>query len=84
MDFMHDTVTNSVTFRSLNIIEDINRKWLFITLDTSLTGMRVIKELDKLIAWRVGPENRVDNGAEFISNALNEWAKERNIEINFI
>jgi putative transposase len=46
--------------------------------------MRVIKELDKLIAWRVGPENRVDNGAEFISNALNEWAKERNIEINFI
>lgn len=85
MDFMHDTLTNGVSFRSLNIIDDFNREGLVITMDTSLTGKRVTKELDKLIAWRGAPEKiRVDNGPEFICNALNEWAKERNIEMKFI
>jgi putative transposase len=59
MDFMHDTLTNGVSFRSLNIIDDFNLEGLLITMDTSLTGKRVTKELDKLIAWRGGPEKSV-------------------------
>lgn len=85
MDFMHDSLANGVTFRSLNVIDDFNREALLITMDTSLTSKGVIRELDKLIAWRGSPQKiRVDNGPEFIAQALAAWANDRNIEIKFI
>ena len=85
MDFMHDSLMNGVKFRTFNIIDEYNREALNITMDTSLTSKRVIKELDKLIAWRGAPAAiRVDNGPEFIADALCNWAEERNIEIKFI
>lgn len=85
MDFMHDGLINGKSFRVFNVIDDFNREGLNITLDTSLTSLRVIRELEKLIEWRGQPQKiRVDNGPEFISNALEEWAKERNIELKFI
>jgi putative transposase len=85
MDFMHDTLNNGVTFRSLNVIDDYNREALAITLDTSLSSKRVIRELDQLIAWRGKPlKIRVDNGPEFIAQAMAEWATNRQIEIKFI
>jgi putative transposase len=41
--------------------------------------------LDKLIAWRGMPNRiRVDNGPEYISHAMGEWAEERGIELKFI
>ncbi len=85
MDFMADTLSNGVNFRSLNIIDDFNREALLITMDTSLTSKRVIRELDGLIAWRGAPAKiRVDNGPEFIAEALAQWAKERGVEMQFI
>lgn len=85
MDFMHDTLSNGVNFRSLNIIDDFNREALSITMDTSLSSKRVIRELDQLIGWRGAPQKiRVDNGPEFIADAMKDWAKKRRIEILFI
>ena len=85
MDFMHDTLSNGINFRSLNIIDDYNREALCLAIDTSLTSKRVVRELDKLIAWRGQPNKiRVDNGPEFIAEVLSHWAKERNIELKFI
>jgi len=85
MDFMHDTLSNGINFRSLNIIDDYNREALCLAIDTSLTSKRVIRELDKLIAWRGQPTKiRVDNGPEFIAEVLNQWANDRNIELKFI
>src|SRR5690606_13093096 len=46
MDFMHDTLSNGVKFRTFNIIDDFNREALNITMDTSLTSKRVIRELE--------------------------------------
>jgi putative transposase len=48
MDFMHDTLSNGIRFRSFNVIDDFNREVLNITIDTSLPSKRVIRELDKL------------------------------------
>lgn len=85
MDFMHDTLSNGIAFRSLNIIDDYNREALNITVDTSLASKRVIRELDKLIAWRGQPGRiRVDNGPEFIAEALRQWSIRRGIDIKFI
>tara|TARA_B110000902_G_scaffold266473_1_gene354344 strand:- start:7567 stop:7755 length:189 start_codon:yes stop_codon:yes gene_type:complete len=45
----------------------------------------VIIELNKLIAWRRTPySRRVDNGPEYISHAMGEWAEERGEELKFI
>ena len=85
MDFMHDGLMSGKSFRSFNVLDDFNREALNITIDTSLTSRRVIRELNKLIDWRGKPENiRMDNGPEFIANALEEWAKEREITLSFI
>ena len=85
MDFMHDTLSNGVTFRTLNIIDDFNREALAITMDTSLTGKRVIKELNQLIAWRGAPQKiRVVNGPEFICEVLEKWAHDHKIDLKFI
>lgn len=85
MDFMHDTLSNGVKFRTFNIIDDFNREALNITMDTSLTSKRVIRELEQLIAWRGAPKKiRVDNGPEFIADAMAQWAKDREIDLKFI
>jgi len=85
MDFMHDGLINGRSFRSFNIIDDYNREALTITLDKSLTSLRVIRELEKLIEWRGKPRKlRVDNGPEFIAFILEQWCKDHDIELVFI
>jgi len=85
MDFMSDTLQNGVSYRSLHIIDDFNREGLNIVMDISLSSRRVIRELNQLIEWRGQPMKiRVDNGPEFIAQALAQWAKERGIELKFI
>lgn len=85
MDFMHDSLQFGKTFRSFNVIDDFNREALNITIDTSLNSKRVVRELNQLIDWRGKPEKiRVDNGPEFIAYALERWANDNGIELQFI
>lgn len=85
MDFMHDGLISGKPFRSFNVIDDFNREALNITLDTSLTSSRVIRELEKLIEWRGKPEKiRVDNGPEFIAGAMEIWSAKLGITLQFI
>jgi Transposase and inactivated derivatives len=85
LDFMHDTLSNGKSIRSLNIIDDFNREVLNITVDCSLTASRVIRELDKLIEWRGRPEKICsDNGPEFISAMIHNWCLTNNIEWEYI
>jgi putative transposase len=85
MDFMHDSLFQGKAFRSFNVIDDFNREALTIAIDTCLTSQRVIRELDKLTEWRGKPEYlRVDNGPEFIAQALADWAEVNRIDIKFI
>ena len=56
-----------------------------ICIDTSLPSGRVVRELENLIQWRGKPERiRVDNGPEFIANALKDWYHNQSIELNYI
>lgn len=85
MDFMSDSLVYGRRFRVLNIIDDFNREALAIEPDFSLPGERVIKILKEVIFWRGKPrEIRVDNGPEFISKALLEWADENKIRLKHI
>ncbi len=84
MDFMHDQLSDSRTFRLFNVLDDFNREGLCIEADFSLPAVRVIRALDQIIDWRGKPEMlRCDNGPEFISQELEHWAGKHNIELKF-
>jgi putative transposase len=85
MDFMHDGLIGGRPFRSFNVIDEFNREALNITLDTSLPGPRIIRELDNVIEWRGKPKwIRCDNGPEYVSQALHDWANANGIGLIFI
>ena len=61
------------------------RECLGIEVDHSLPAQRVIKSLEQLIEWRGKPKAiRCDNGPEYLSHALREWAQEMDIEPMYI
>jgi putative transposase len=82
LDFMSDALSTGRTFRTLNVIDDFNREALWIEVDTSLPAERVVRVLEQLIYGRGKPAClRMDNGPELISQRLESWAKEKNIEL---
>jgi putative transposase len=85
MDFMSDQLEDGRTFRTLNVIDDFNREGLGIEVDFSLPAARVARTLDRIIAWRGRPLNiRVDNGPEYVSSLLQDWARKRGIGLRYI
>lgn len=85
MDFMHDTLMNGRKFRVLNIIDDFNREALRVDPYFSINSKLVIKILDRLVLERGAPRAiRMDNGPEFISYGLSEWALEKGVKLVFI
>ena len=85
MDFMHDQLSDGRSYRLFNVIDDYNREGLGIEVDFSLPAERVIRSLDQIIEWRGKPVViRCDNGPEYISGALQEWAEKRRIRLAYI
>ena len=82
LDFMSDVLSNGRTFRTLNVIDDFNREALWIEVDTSLPAERVVRVLEMLLLERTTPRAiRMDNGPELISQRLENWAKEKHVEL---
>lgn len=82
LDFMSDSLSNGRAIRTLNIIDDYNREALWIEVDTSLPAERVVRVLENLLLWRAAPKQiRMDNGPELISQRLESWAMEKQIEL---
>lgn len=85
LDFMHNSLANGRTIRTLNIIDDFNREGLWIEVDTSIPSARVVRVLDMLALWRGYPQQlRLDNGPELISQTLADWAEEHGVILAFI
>jgi putative transposase len=85
MDFMHDQLSDGRSFRLLNVIDDFNREALGIEVGFSLPSERVIRSLKQLIRWRGRPlVIRADNGPEYISQAIKDWANESGIHLQYI
>lgn len=85
MDFVSDGLRDGRRFRTLNIVDDYTREALAIEVDFSLPGSRVVRVLDGLAATRGLPEAiTIDNGPEFAGKALDEWAYEKGVSLQFI
>lgn len=80
LDFVHDQMTDGRRFRVLVIVDDCTRECRALVADTSISGARVARELDRIIAWRGKPDAILsDNGTELTSNAILAWAGERHV-----
>lgn len=85
LDFVSDTLTDSRRFRILTVVDDFTRECLTLVADTSLSGVRVGRELDAVIARRGSPQTIVsDNGTEFTSMAILRWSQEAGIDWHYI
>jgi putative transposase len=85
LDFVSDALTDGRRFRILTVVDDHTRENLALVADTSLSGLRVTRELDRLIAERGAPCTIVsDNGTEFTSMAILRWVQETGIGWHYI
>jgi putative transposase len=85
LDFVADTLMRGRRFRILAVVDDFTRECLGLVVDTSLTGLRVIRELDRIAEVRGYPAMMVsDNGTELTSNAILGWQQERGVEWHYI
>lgn len=85
MDFMSDSLISGHTLRTFNVIDDYNREGLGIEVDLSLPSARIIRALNQIIEWRGKPSAiRCDNGPEYISQTLIDWANSQHITLLYI
>jgi putative transposase len=85
MDFVSDALGDGRRFRALTIVDNFTRESPAIEVDTSLPGERVVRVLEQLAASRGLPTAIVcDNGPEFRSEAMDQWADRRGVALQFI
>ena len=80
LDFVSDVLADGRRFRVLVIVDDFTRECLALVVDRSISGRRVVGELDAIVAARRKPLIIVsDNGTELTSHAILWWQQERGI-----
>jgi putative transposase len=85
LDFVSDQLLDGRRFRVLAVVDDCTRECLTLVADTSLSGLRVARELDRLIVERGKPRTIVsDNGTELTSNAILTWADQCHVGWHYI
>jgi putative transposase len=85
LDFMEDALFNGRKIRIFGVMDQWAREGLRLTIDTSMPGLRVIRELEAAIAVRGKPLCIVsDNGTELTCHAVLRWAQENHIKWHYI
>jgi len=86
LDFVQDALWWGRKIRLLTVEDTYTREALAIEVDTSLSGARVARVLDRLIAERGAQPDEIvlDNGPELTSKALDQWAYENGVRLHFI
>jgi putative transposase len=85
MDFVQDTLADGRPFRIWALVDDATREAPLLLVDRSLPAARVVEALDTLLLVRRRPQAIVcDNGPEFVSLALDQWASAHGIHLDFI
>jgi putative transposase len=85
MDYMSDALSNGRRYRIFNVVDALSREVLRSEVDTSLGATRVVRALEEIAALRGDPARiTLDNGPEFRSRALDQWAYEHGVALEFI
>lgn len=85
MDFVEDQLFNGRKFRSLTLVDNYSRQCLAIEVDQSIKAEQVVAVVERLKeAYGTTPKLiKVDNGSEFISKALDKWAYDNDVTLDF-
>ena len=85
LDFVSDQFIDGRRMRILVVVDDCSRECLALIPDTSISGIRVARELSRLVADRGKPKMIVsDNGTELTSNAILRWADDYEVAWHYI
>jgi putative transposase len=84
LDFMADRLFDGRRCRVLTTVDTVTRESPAIEADVSLPGTRAVEALDRLASTHGTPEAlSVDNGPEFTSKVLDEWAYRHGVRLEF-
>jgi putative transposase len=85
MDFVHDQLFDGRPFRVLTVIDQFSRQSPLLESRFCFSGSDVAQALDRAIKQAGTPVSiTVDHGTEFTSKALEEWAYQRGVKLDFI
>ncbi len=85
MDFVAQRLADGRWIRVLTVVDQFTRECLLLHADTALSGEKVALALDAVVAGRGAPRSiTVDNGTEFASKAMDLWAYQNNVHLDFI
>ena len=83
MDFMADRLADGRPYRLPTLVDNFSRVSPAIEVDYSLTGRRVVEVLEQLGISGLPQAIKVDNGTEFCSRAVDEWAERNGVKLDF-
>ena len=85
MDFVSDQMVTGRRLKCFTLVDDCSRESPVIEVRHSITGYHVVAILDRIKEERPLPQVIVcDNGPEFTSKVLDEWAHRNNLKLDFI
>jgi len=85
MDFVSDRLADGRWFRILTVVDQYTRECLCTYADRSQTGEKVVAQIKRLVALRGAPESiTTDNGSEFAGQAMDIWARQAEVRLDFI
>lgn len=85
MDFVSDALFDGRRFRALTVVDNYSRQCLAIHVGASIRGSDVVAIMNRIRAYtgHVPERIQVDNGSEFISKALDRWAYDHAVTLDF-
>jgi len=84
MDFVHDQLANGRAFRVLTVVDNWSRESVVLETGFRLTGTSVATALTRVSLHRALPRSiTVDHGTEFTSRALDQWAYDNGVQLDF-
>jgi len=85
MDFVMDALSNGRRLKCLTIVDDFTKEAIDIVVDHGISGLYVARVLDQAARFRGYPKAvRTDQGPEFTSRVLDQWAYARGVTLKLI
>lgn len=85
MDFMSDSLYDGQKIKVLTLVDNFTRESLVIEVAYRLGGHGVVAALMQVVEGKGLPKSiRIDNGPEFTSKVLDQWAYLNGVELDFI
>ena len=84
IDFVHDALANGRPFRVLTVIDQWSRQSPILEVAPSMSGATVGQALDRVLPTTPALRSlTLDHGTEFTSRALEDWAFQRGVQLDF-